>query len=367
MEDTINSHKNNSSYDNLASSPEDRVKAFISHWHEQWSKTKRTMGDVEDFDFDYWGEQISEVDKTHFFPGSSSNSAGSFMSKATYDPKTEKIAEYEIRADSAQVFTEIYDEDPEPSKYHVYDLKMDAKKGWKIKDIFTLYDPPKSPVIDIDKHAEILGMSSPDAPFMDREDYFDLDENILFQQDRNINTPDLGEGIAKLEQIGKLRVTSGILGILDFGYDIYDFEPLQKKIKPGDYPVETVTIYNRVAGLRVKFSQSEKPVKWYAANTPSCNGVYGVDAGNLAIFDVSSLLSLNHLGKEKIFYEWYQSGKPDLLSMTDKEDCVISPSGFGDGAYGAFWGVNQQDEAVSLYIDFLILVDETEDGIFESI
>lgn len=53
-------------------------------------------------------------------------------------------------------------------------------------------------------------------------------------------------------------------------------------------------------------------------------------------------------------------GKTELLSMTGQDDCVICTSGFGDGAYPAFWGVNEQDEVVSLYIDFMILVQETE-------
>ena len=365
MKNIINLFKKKNSYSDSVDSPEDRVKAFISHWHEQWSKARNKMG--KDVDFDYWGNQISEVDEIHFITGRSSGSRNSFGSQADYDPKTEKITECEINGEIAQVFTELYEEATKSSKYHVYDLAYDTEKGWKITRIYTLFHPPKSSVIDSDKHKEILAMSIENASFMGREEHIDLNENTLFQEDRNIKIPQLDEGIARLEKVGNLRISSGIIGILDFGYDIYDFEPLQKKIKPGDYPVETVTIHDRVAGIRVKLSDSELPVKWYAANTPSGNGVYGVDAGNLAIFDVNNLMGLSRIEKEKIFDEWCMSGKPELVSMTDTNDCVISTSGYGDGAYPAYWGVDEKEEIVSLYIDFMILVKENDSGLYESI
>lgn len=365
MKNIINLFKKNNSYSDSFDTPEDRVKAFISHWHEQWSKARKKMG--KDVDFEYWGNQISVVDETHFIAGRSSGSRNSFGSQADYDPKTEEIRDCEIDVEIALVFTEIYQEATKSSKYHVYELVRDAETGWKITEIFTLFHPPKSPVIDVDKHKEILDMSVEDAPFIDREEHIDLNENTLFQKDRNVEVSHLDAGVARLEQIGSLIISSGVIGILDFGYDIYDFEPLQRKVNPGEYPVETVTIHDRVAGIRVKFNDSEKSIKWHAANTPSGNGVYGVDAGNLAIFDVNNLMGLNRIEKEKIFNEWCMSGKPGLVSMSGTNDCVISTSGFGDGAYPAYWGVNQKDDVVSLYIDFMILVKENENGIFESI
>ncbi|MCS2609550.1 DUF4241 domain-containing protein [Halomonas dongshanensis] len=354
-----------SKYGNVIDSPEDRVNAFISHWYKQWSKAQRKMGD--EVNFDYWGDLISDVDGTHFVAGSSSGSRNSFGSKANYDPGIEKITECNIQGNTASVFTEIYDEAFNSSKYHVYDLEFEEEKGWKITKIFTLFHSPKSPVVDHDKHAEIFSMSIFDAPFLEREDHIDLNENKLFQAERSISIPDLEEGVVKLESIGKLRVSSGVLGILDFGYNLYDLEPLQRRVSPGGYPVEYVTINGYVAGIRVKFKDSEESVKWYAANTPSGNGVYSVDSGNLAIFDVGKLMSLSRIKKERILSVWSLGGKPGLVSMVDEDDCVISTSGFGDGYYPAFWGVNAQGEVSSLYIDFMILVRETENGLYESV
>ncbi|RUO34848.1 DUF4241 domain-containing protein [Aliidiomarina soli] len=360
-----------SCYGEPVKTPAERVTSYISHWHQQWSKaeikSKQEEDNGEGFDFGYWHDLLSDVNKAHFAEGSTSGSENVFGSTPEHDPDNEKIIECEIEGDLAHVFTALYEDKPKPSKYHAYELHSDADKGWKIKQILTLFDPPKTPVIAPEQHAEILAMASVDAPFKASEDNLALNEHTLFQQDRRVKTPYLDEAEAKLEEVGKLKITSGVLGILDFGYDIYRFEPLQRKVKPGSYLVETVTTHNRVAGIRVKLSDSEQAVKWYAANTPSGNGVYGVDAGNLAIFDVGNLLELSHLKKEKLFDRWSVAGKPELLSMTGQDDCVISTSGFGDGAYPAFWGVNDQDEVVSLYIDFMILVQENEQGLLESI
>jgi len=365
MKKIIDFFKKKRDYSGTANSPEERVNTFISHWHEQWSTAQKKMG--IDVDFDYWGNLVAQVDDAHFVDGSSSGSRNSFGSKADYDPDIEKITQCDIRGKSAEVYSEIYDEVLKSSNYHVYDLECSRDGNWLISGIFTLFHPPKSPVVDSDKHSEILGMSDLNSPFINGEEKLKLNENILFQKDRKINIPNLDESFSKLHKIGKLQVSSGVLGILDFGSDIYDFEPLQRKVNPGEYSVETVTTHDRVAGIRVRFSEDEQPVKWYAANTSSGNGVYGVDAGNLAIFDVSNLLGISRIEKEKIFSKWCLSGQPQLISMSGQNDCVITSSGHGDGAYPAFWGVNEKDQVVSLYIDFMIIVQETEKGTYVSV
>ena len=55
------------------------------------------------------------------------------------------------------------------------------------------------------------------------------------------------------------------------------------------------------------------------------------------------------------------------MSITDNNDCVISISGCGDGASPADWGFEAKGEVVSLFIDFMILVEENEQGLYESI
>ncbi|MFT0213428.1 DUF4241 domain-containing protein [Pseudomonas sp. F1_0610] len=349
--------------------PEQRVNAYITHWYKQWSKVQDEMGD--NVDFDYWGALIAEVDDLHFVEGSDSGTSRSFGFKADFDPHLAKITECEIQGESAQVFTETYDETLKTTDYHVWELTFNAEQGWRISTILELLRPPKSLAINPKEHVSILAMSHPDAPFLAREDHIDLNENTLFQNDRKINIPNMlsaqSKGLTVLKELGRLQVATGVLGILDFAYDIYNFQPLHRKVKAGNYPVQAVMIYNRVAGVRIRFNPQEQPVKWYAANTAKGNGVYGVDAGNLAIFDVNSLLKLRCLQKEQIFTDWCNLAQPQLVSLAVTNDCLITPSGFGDGAYPAFWGVNAKDEIVSLYIDFMILVEENKDGLYQSI
>ena len=377
MKNVINLFNEKRNFRCFAKTPEERVEAFISHWYQQWNSAKKKMGgdlefefwEYDNIDFHLWGNLISEVDKAHFVEGKDSGSKSSFGSPASYNPTVEKITECDIHGNSADVYSEIYDKTHKSSHYHVYELKRNTAGDWLIYGIYFLVHPPKGLVIDPSKQAEILKMSDPNSNFIRGEDTDNLNENTLFQNDRTLILPHLflKKGCTKLSTIGKLKVRSGVLGIVDFGSLIYDFEPLHRKVPPGEYSVETVTINDRVAGIRVRFSDHERPIKWYAANTPSGDWIYGVDYANLAIFDVENLFGLSRIEKERLFSEWTLSFQPQLLSMTDQNDCVITSSGFGDGAYPAFWGVNEKEKIVSLYIDFMILVHETEAGGYVSV
>ncbi len=348
-----------------AHSPQQRVNAFILHWHKQWSTAQRKMG--KDVDFEYWWSLVSEVDRDHFVGGRGSDSKGSFGSDPEFDPKCEKITECDVKGNYAQIFTEKQDGAIGFTDYHVYELLKGQDGNWLISSVFTLLYPPKDSVIDRDKHANLLALSTHTLDFVDCQPNLDLNENTLFQNNRSVVIPSFAEGATEVMEIGRLKINSGVIGIMDFGYDVYEFEPLHRKVEPGDYSVEVVKIHERVAGIKVRLSEKEIAVKWYAANTPSGNGVYGVDAANLAIFDVQSFLGLSRIDKEKLFSEWCLSGQAKLVSMVEHNDCVISPSGFGDGAYPAFWGVNENQQIVSLYIDFMILVKESKDGVYVSV
>jgi len=356
----INIFRKKRDYSGAVSSPEERVKAFVAHWHEQWTKARRKMG--KNVDFDYWGDLVSQVDKTHFVEGAGSGSRNSFGSKPDYDPESENVTDCEIRGELAQVYAEQYEKALKSTTYHVYQLERGVDGNWLISQVLTLLYPPKDPVVDADTGARALAMSDMSCPLIAPEENLALDENVLFQDGRTVEVPHSGDGTTEVREIGKLQIRSGVVAIMDFGYNIYDLEPLHRKVTAGSYPVETVEIHDRVAGIRVRFSEDQCPARWYAAKTPTGNGVYGVDAGNLAIMDVEGLLELSHLKKEALYSDWAHTYQPQMLSMSSADDCVITSSGFGDGAYPAFWGVDENEQLVSLYIDFMILVQETDDG-----
>lgn len=117
----------------------------------------------------------------------------------------------------------------------------------------------------------------------------------------------------------------------------------------------------------MKLSNNKAPVKWYAAKTISGDGFYCMDSGTLAIFDVDNLLKLSLIEEQRVVDRWWDYGHTKMLSMSEKNDCVITTSGGGDGAYPAFWGVDEKDQIVSLYVDFMLFVQETEGGGYASV
>ena len=351
-------------YSRKAGSPEERVKAFIAHYQEQWSKAQKKMGSR--VDFKYWQSLIAPVDDTHFVSGRSSGQGSSFSSSAPYDPESTIVTDCETRGERARVFAEHETTSVRP-RYYVFYLEHGDDENWLISNMLELLYPPNSLFIDPDRNTGVLAMSSPTAPLTEIQDKLKLDENVLFQGDRTVDVPQLGAKHAKLQDVGTLKVQSGVLGMFDFGYNMYEFEPLHRGIEPGEYPVQVLWIENRVVGLRVRFNEDRAAMKWYAAKTPEGTGIYGVDAGNLAIMDVGGLLELTHLEKEILYETWIRTCQPALLSMKTDNDCVITPSGFGDGAYPAFWGVDASDEVVSLFIDFMVLVEEDDEGFMVSI
>lgn len=356
---------NNPEDSRISNDPEERVKSYISHWNGQWVTANNIMG--KDVDFELWGRLLAEVDNLHFAPGCTSGSANSFSSVADHDPKTEKVINCKIDGRSASVETQTYDAILNYSNYFVYELTCDDESNWLIYEVNSMSHPPGDLVVDASKHNEILSLSRFDAPFVNAEENLCLNENILFQKNRSIALPEMHKDHTVVRALGYINLNSGVIGILDFGYDMYDFEPLEQKIQPGKYAVETISIYDRVAGIRIKFNEHKIPTKWVAAKTSRGNGIYGVDGGNLAIFDVQSLMGLSRIEKEKVYNQWTLSAESALLSMTGENDCVITTSGFGDGAYPAFWGLSDGHDVVSIYIDFMILVEEGEDGVFVSV
>ncbi|MEM1262956.1 MAG: DUF4241 domain-containing protein [Pseudomonadota bacterium] len=345
--------------------PEERVQAFVDHWYAQWSTAQKAMG--HKVDFDYWGKLVNEVDSTHFATGSSSNTAGAYGSQPTFGGASQQITKSESSESKAQVFAELREPAVSMTQYHVFDLERRSDNDWRITKVHELLDPPHEAVVDANAVTEALAMGMASAPPMNIQDNLSLDENVVFNGNRTVDIANLGEGKVRMTDIGTLHIRSGVLAILDFGYTIRNLEPLQQTVVTGEYPVQVVTVNDRVAALRVRFDIDRKSVRWQAANTPSGNGIYGVDAGNLAVFDVEALSGLTHLKKETVFDEWARTNVPSTVSLTGDNDCVITSSGFGDGAYPALWGFADNDQLVSLYLDFMILLEERDDGVLASI
>ncbi len=333
-------------------------------WHEQWSTVKQQS--VRNVDFKQWKALIEGVDQRHFVPNQSCGSAQSFGSEPDFDPNIEKIIYTDTSQVAARVDTEVSRRGMSSPSYHVFELSKDDGDIWRISVIINLLYPPDSLCIDEGEHDDIRSKTNSCTPLIDPSSNLKLDENILFAGTRHTEI-DGSTHEVRVSTIGQFVTNSGLLGILDIAYDIYKFEPLDHTVNPGSYPVEVTYCGDRVAGIRILFDQGAPAVQWRSAKTASGNGIYGVDAGNLAIFDVEGLFRMSRLDKEKLFNQWAINGNPSVHSMTDRNDCVITSSGYGDGSYPAMWGLDSTENVVSLFIDFMVLVKEMDDEVYESV
>lgn len=53
--------------------------------------------------------------------------------------------------------------------------------------------------------------------------------------------------------------------------------------------------------------------------------------------------------------------------MGGENDGVITLSGFGDGTYPAYWGIDKNGLIVSMVLDFMILAKENDYGVLVTI
>lgn len=349
--------------------PAARVTKFILDWHQQWAEVSSTVDfgkpeagkERRRVDFNDWSNRVHALEAQHFLPTASSNTANSFGSEPKHDPQTELISKANTNRDVATVETSRTSVTG-LTTYRVYELARDHEAGWLIAAVTGLSDPPDSPLIPTDEHKPLFAKSSVAAELKPLPIDLLPNETLLFTDGRTVVNSQSDSDIARVETAGYLHIHSGIIGIRDYGYKAYDFEPLGRRVDRGKYRVDTVSAFRRTAAARVLFNEDQQATSWRMANTNEGNGTYGVDAGNLAIFDAVSFANLTVFQKERIYSQWIHSDKTMFISMVHENDGVVVSSGYGDGVYPAYWGIDENGEIVSLVIDFLVLVKE-DDGI----
>lgn len=167
---------------------------------------------------------------------------------------------------------------------------------------------------------------------------------------------------AEVSSVGTLVTSSGVLSVLDFGYDNDDARPLARSVAPGAYPVDRVTGFGRNAAVRVRFSDHD-PVAWHPAAIPGSGHVFGVDAGSACIVDYVAYASMTKRAKAARYAQFVAAPRPAAVEVSlDAGDTgIVVDSGYGDGSYPVYWGVDADGEVAQLVVDFMLLVDEDED------
>ncbi|MFJ8526679.1 DUF4241 domain-containing protein [Bacillus sp. NPDC094106] len=186
------------------------------------------------------------------------------------------------------------------------------------------------------------------------------------------------------EALDQLKVTSGKMIACD--PLIFNKNPFEQTIQPGTYPI--VAWWHKkdgiIAGAELKLSES-KVVEWKMATKPGQNVSeleegyifgYPVDTGLGCFADAEAIDKLEEiegrlqreLGEE--FISLYDDLIDDVLTENDDDwgNCVVCEetgsnvimfrSGYGDGFYPSYWGIDEEGNIVSLVTDFQVLHEE---------
>ncbi|KXO92755.1 hypothetical protein AXK58_19355 [Tsukamurella tyrosinosolvens] len=216
---------------------------------------------------------------------------------------------------------------------------------------------------------QLLGCTA-DAPLLDMPPgEAQLDENFNFTP-RTVVKEDTNS-LAEVSTIGNLVTTTGAITVADFGYENTMARPLARLVPPGTYPVDRVTAFGRNAAIRVRFT-GELPVSWHPAGLPDNEGhVIGIDGGLVCIVDYADYGAMTGRQKAAALNGPDDDTQPTGYTFPAGGTSVgvAAATGWGDGTYPVYWGIDAHGNAAQLVVDFMVLVsdgaeddDEQDDG-----
>ena len=193
--------------------------------------------------------------------------------------------------------------------------------------------------------------------------------------------------------IGKLKVPTGKIVVCD-PLVTPDMQPLNREVKSGEYPIKIYEVKTENSGDRYAIAQLEfnnlRAEKWVLAvrdgediNELTEEGDFfgfPVDAGLRGFFDIQS--GVEYLKFQDDFMKSNPNGNiyDDFFAMEFKKSAkdqndpndygnwvnfklpnsdlniTMFQSGYGDGMYPAYWGIDKNGEITSLVIDFFVVL-----------
>lgn len=348
-----------------ANSAEERVRQFLTDYQAQWRVAETLHARVQERDdvfddfFPRWRDMMRPVKERHFVEGSSHELADSFSNRPEYASRTDKHVRSEAAGDTTYVLVE--NEGGMYGKFHEY--VVNAVDGdFKILDIVVHYGDPVLPFLDAKSIAARQRECSLSAPLaVLREEEALLDENHNFT-DRDVRDEDGGVSRARVTQVGDLVTDSGVIAVWDFGWDNDEARPLARAVAPGSHPVDRITAFGRNAAVRVRFT-GETPVTWRAAEVAGRGGNdIGVDAGCVCLVDFAAYASMTPRAKAGALASVTEAERPVAVQFTAGVSNLglVCDSGWGDGSYPMYWGIDARGEIAQLVVDFFVLVDSED-------
>ncbi|MBB6488309.1 DUF4241 domain-containing protein [Rhizobium lusitanum] len=201
----------------------------------------------------------------------------------------------------------------------------------------------------------------------------------------SLGDADLAARSIKVLRIGKVELTSGRIVASDplVGPDR---APLARTVSPGDYPVTLYQAFGRIAAASLRFAEG-KPTRWELAVIPgqdinSLKGDeffgYPVDAGLGCYMDADTYAMIREREKQvqteksSSDINYYDDVLASELEPNNNDYALHRPisgkrgnvavfsSGWGDGFYPVFWGLDASGRPLVLFTDFGVA--ENADG-----
>ncbi len=155
--------------------------------------------------------------------------------------------------------------------------------------------------------------------------------------------------IVEVRRIATLYVPTGKIVCCD-PLAVPDAEPLERTVPAGEYPVDVAiaapdpaSSETLVAGMRVVFAEGT-PVRWERADGKGYRGVSCfMDASTGTLIKRESPEIIDQLDDSYADHRPV-AGRP--------ENCVMAMSGWGDGQYDSYWGLDAYDRPLQLVTDF---------------
>jgi hypothetical protein len=197
----------------------------------------------------------------------------------------------------------------------------------------------------------------------------------------DLNEAQMAEREITVTPIGELDLPTGEIIACDPLTTGTDWPALNRKVEPGHYPVSLIEAQGRVAAAILRFRPGT-PFRWELATLPGHDistlkgdEVFGypVDAGLGSFMDKMTMVLMSEqqdkLEAEQNYYDDVLAAEfaPNQDRFVLHHPVAGNPlnvamfwSGWGDGIYPSFWGLNAAGEPLLLMTDFDVL--ENADG-----
>jgi hypothetical protein len=198
----------------------------------------------------------------------------------------------------------------------------------------------------------------------------DADRGVLLSRKARVIDGEDGLRLERLE-LGALTLPSGQVIACDPTYeDFAGRPPFQRAVRPGRYPVALTQArvgdepYVRIAAAALLL-RDEPPTRWTLALTgeqrladlgPGEIYGYGVDGGTGCFVDAEHAAEFGPRLFARLRKAYERANfEPLIFPLRDEPAVAVFQSGFGDGFYASYWGLDARGEAVCLVTDFGVL------------